>query len=307
MITVRRLWALSVIPVASIIMALLVGSLLIIASSLATGESLNLLLPLVAYESLLEGATGLSLIDLNAADVPSLALSIDGERAARALTNTLAAAAPLVMTGLAVGVGFKAGLFNIGGTGQVLVGGFIAALVGGGVADQPVPVAVTLALLAGALGGAGLRVREERVVRAGVGGAVHVAADGLDAGCDEHVTLACLDGVGGHADRLERRRAVTVHRDTGHVDTGEDRGDAADVETRLSRGLPATPDDVFDLRGIELRHLVDDRADDERREIVGPAFGQAALVGPTDGGAGGRDDHGFGHGWLLGSVRLLGA
>ncbi len=123
-------------------------------SSLATGESLNLLLPIVAYESLLEGATGLNLIDLDAGDVPSLALSIDAERAARALTSTVAAAAPLVLTGLAVGVGFKAGLFNIGGTGQVLVGGFIAALVGGAVAEQPVPVAVTLALLAGALGGA---------------------------------------------------------------------------------------------------------------------------------------------------------
>jgi len=154
MTNMRRIWALSVIPIVSIILALLVGSLLIIASSLATGDSLNLLLPFVAYESLLEGATGLSLIDLNAADVPSLALSVDVERAARAVTNTLAAAAPLVLTGLAVGVGFKAGLFNIGGTGQVLVGGFTAALMGAAVAEQPVPVAVTLALVAGALGGA---------------------------------------------------------------------------------------------------------------------------------------------------------
>ena len=55
----------------------------------------------------------------------ALGISVDPELAARALTNTIAAATPLMMTGLAVGVGFKAGLFNIGGTGQVLVGGFV--------------------------------------------------------------------------------------------------------------------------------------------------------------------------------------
>jgi ABC-type uncharacterized transport system permease subunit len=87
-------------------------------------------------------------------DGHTAALAISLVPSAQALTNTLVAAAPLVLTGLAVGVGFKAGLFNIGGTGQVLVGGFFAALVGGAVADQPVPVAVTAAVLAGALGGA---------------------------------------------------------------------------------------------------------------------------------------------------------
>ena len=150
----RRFWGLAVIPIVSILLALLVGSLLIIASSLANGDSLNLLLPLVAYESLLEGATGISLIDVTSDGVPSLAMSIDSARAARAVTNTIAAATPLMLTGLAVGVGFKAGLFNIGGTGQVLIGGFVAALAGAAVADQPVPIAVTVALLAGALGGA---------------------------------------------------------------------------------------------------------------------------------------------------------
>ena len=53
-----------------------------------------------------------------------------------------------------MGVGFKAGLFNIGGTGQVLVGGFFAALVGSLVAQQPPLIAVPVAVLAGALGGA---------------------------------------------------------------------------------------------------------------------------------------------------------
>jgi simple sugar transport system permease protein len=151
--SLRSIWSLSVIPLASILLALLVGSLLIVASSLATGDSLNPALPLIAYEALIEGSLGFSFLDLDDGAI-SFALSVDGERAGRALTSTVVAAAPLVMTGLAVGLGFKAGLFNIGGTGQVLVGGFSAALVGAAVADQPVILAVPLAVLAGVLGGA---------------------------------------------------------------------------------------------------------------------------------------------------------
>ena len=153
MSALRRIYSLSIIPIVSILLALLVGSIIIIASSLVTHGSLQFILPLTAYESLLEGATGLSFLDVDD-DVASFAISIDGERAVRALTNTLAAAAPLVLTGLAVGLGFKGGLFNIGGTGQVLVGGFAAALAGGLVAEQPVPIAVTIAVIAGGLGGA---------------------------------------------------------------------------------------------------------------------------------------------------------
>jgi simple sugar transport system permease protein len=129
-----RAWVTTaIVPVLSILLALLLGSLLIILSSLVTTNGkLDVGLPLVAYKALLVGAFGND----------------------KAIVNTLAAATPLVFTGLAVGVGFKAGLFNIGGTGQVLIGGFSAALVGAAVAQQPVPIAVTLAVLAGALGGA---------------------------------------------------------------------------------------------------------------------------------------------------------
>jgi general nucleoside transport system permease protein len=149
----RHFVSLSIIPVVSILLALLIGAIIIMLSSLVTEGSLSLLLPLQAYEALLQGATGISLIDVEDG-VTTIAISFDPERAARALTNTLNAAAPLILTGLAVGIGFKGGLFNIGGTGQVLVGGFTAALVGATVAGQPVPIAVTVAVLAGALGGA---------------------------------------------------------------------------------------------------------------------------------------------------------
>jgi simple sugar transport system permease protein len=149
----RRYVSLSIIPIVSIILALLIGAVIIILSSLVTEGSLNFLLPLQAYEALIQGATGLSIIDVKDG-VTTVNMEFDPERAGRAITNTLSAASPLLLTGLAVGVGFKGGLFNIGGTGQVLVGGFTAALVGAAVADQPVPIAVTVAVLAGALGGA---------------------------------------------------------------------------------------------------------------------------------------------------------
>ncbi len=149
----RHAWSLAVIPVVSILLALLLGSVLIILSSLATQGSLNLMLPVVAYESLLQGATGLSFIDVKNG-VITVNASIDPDQAGRAITSTLAAASPLVLTGLAVAIGFKGGLFNIGGVGQVLVGGFSAAMAGIAVATQPAPVAVTVALLAGVLGGA---------------------------------------------------------------------------------------------------------------------------------------------------------
>ncbi|MFL5726463.1 MAG: ABC transporter permease [Chloroflexota bacterium] len=152
MTLLRRAYAISIIPIISIVLALLLGSILIIISSVIQGK-LNLLLPIVAYESLIQGATGLSFLDVKGSTI-TFAISVNPERAARALTNTMQASAPLVLTGLAVGLGFKGGLFNIGGTGQVLVGGFTAALVGAAVSQLPVPIAVTIAVVAGALGGA---------------------------------------------------------------------------------------------------------------------------------------------------------
>jgi general nucleoside transport system permease protein len=68
--------------------------------------------------------------------------------------QTLFKATPLVFTGLAVALGFRAGLFNIGVEGQLYLGGFAAALVGGLLAGWPAFVALPLALLAAALAGA---------------------------------------------------------------------------------------------------------------------------------------------------------
>ena len=147
----RKAYALSIVQIISILLALLAGAILIILSSPASQGQIDLLLPIKAYEALLEGATGINFLDV---DDNAAALAISLVPSTQALTNTLVAAGPLVLTGLAVGVGFKAGLFNIGGTGQVLVGGFFAALVGSLVAQQPPLIAVPVAVLAGALGGA---------------------------------------------------------------------------------------------------------------------------------------------------------
>jgi simple sugar transport system permease protein len=149
----RQATSLAIVPVISILLALLVGSILIILSSLQTEKQLTFALPLVAYESLIQGSTGLSFIDVVGRTI-TFNLSVNPDQAARAITSTLVSASPLVLSGLAVGIGFKGGLFNIGGTGQVLVGGFAAAMAGAAVSSQPVPIAVTIAVLAGALGGA---------------------------------------------------------------------------------------------------------------------------------------------------------
>jgi simple sugar transport system permease protein len=70
-----------------------------------------------------------------------------------AFTNTLVAATPLILTGLAVALGFRTGLFNIGGSGQFLMGAVAGVFVGYAIPMPPV-IHVVVALLAGVLAGA---------------------------------------------------------------------------------------------------------------------------------------------------------
>ena len=125
---------LATIPLLSILLALVIAAVIMVASSVYTGVGFFPLLPLFAYGNLFAGAFG----------------------SGTAITNTLVAAAPLMLGGLAVGLGFKGGLFNIGVAGQFLAGAFAAAVVGSSLADAPAPIAVTSALVAGAAAGAGL-------------------------------------------------------------------------------------------------------------------------------------------------------
>jgi len=71
-----------------------------------------------------------------------------------AISETLFAATPLIFAGLAVAVGFQAGLFNIGVNGQMHIGGMAALWVGASItlpAVFHVPVALAAAVAGGAL------------------------------------------------------------------------------------------------------------------------------------------------------------
>lgn len=70
----------------------------------------------------------------------------------RAISETLVQSTPLILAGLSVAIGFRAGLFNIGAQGQLLVGGMFALFVGFTL-HAPVYVHLPLAILAGAIGG----------------------------------------------------------------------------------------------------------------------------------------------------------
>jgi simple sugar transport system permease protein len=70
------------------------------------------------------------------------------------VSETLTAAAPLTLTALGIALGFRAGLFNIGAEGQMVVGGLAAIYVGFAVTGLPWFIHLPLALLTGALVGA---------------------------------------------------------------------------------------------------------------------------------------------------------
>ena len=129
----RRLWSLAALPLISIVLALLVGAVVIIASQLVLpGRPFDLFLPLTAYAALLQGAVG----------------SFDG------IVDTAVSTTPLVLGGLSVALAFKAGLFNIGAQGQFLLGALGSVAMGVTVAASPSLVAIPLALIAGMLAGA---------------------------------------------------------------------------------------------------------------------------------------------------------
>ncbi|MBI2325209.1 MAG: ABC transporter permease [Chloroflexi bacterium] len=127
-------WGVAALPVLSIALALAIAAVIIIVSSAFTGIGFFPLLPLYAYGNLFAGAFGSGI----------------------ALNNMLVAAAPLMLGGLAIGLGFKAGLFNIGVAGQFLAGAFASAVVGSTLAGAPVPVAVAASVVTGGLAGAAL-------------------------------------------------------------------------------------------------------------------------------------------------------
>ena len=129
---VRRTWNAVALPVTVTVLSVVLGAAIVLASELLVpGKKFDWALPVTAYTSLIEGSLG----------------SPD------AIVATLVNSTPLVFGGLAVGFGFKAGLFNIGAQGQFLVGALGAVIVGVWAASMPPIVAIPLAALAGFVAG----------------------------------------------------------------------------------------------------------------------------------------------------------
>jgi len=75
-------------------------------------------------------------------------------RAFNPFLESFVASTPYIFAGLAVALGFKTGLFNIGAEGQLFMGAIFSVWVGFAVKGLPAIIHIPLALLAGALGGA---------------------------------------------------------------------------------------------------------------------------------------------------------
>ena len=88
--------------------------------------------PLIAYRELVIGAMG---------SVTNLAA-------------TLARSVPIVTAGIGMAFAFRAGFFNIGGEGQMIMGAIAAAVVGIAFRDLPAPLLLPMAVGAGCLAGA---------------------------------------------------------------------------------------------------------------------------------------------------------
>lgn len=71
----------------------------------------------------------------------------------RAIEGTIVRSTPFIIAGLAVALGFKAGLFNIGAEGQLYAGALMSVLVGTSLREFPAVIHIPLAIGAGALGG----------------------------------------------------------------------------------------------------------------------------------------------------------
>ena len=115
--------ALVLAPLAALAFTLMVSSLLVAWAGAPVGQ---------AYALLLEGGFGSRL----------------------ALTETLTRATPLILTGLAATVAFRAQLFNIGAEGQLYAGAMAAVAVAGAASALPMPLTFILMVIAAMLAGA---------------------------------------------------------------------------------------------------------------------------------------------------------
>ena len=117
-------------------------------------------LPVVASVVAALVALALAAIPLLVAGAPlgaSYAAMFGGALGSKfALAETLTRTTPLIFTGLAVAVAFRARLWNIGAEGQLYAGALAAVVLGTGLIEAPPFILVPLLFLAGAAAGAAL-------------------------------------------------------------------------------------------------------------------------------------------------------
>lgn len=157
----KSFWNVITIPLLAILTGLIIGAILIAATSTtvyeAFGESIWRGFATAgreivqAYGALFTGSLG---------DPVKIATALGSgdARAIRSAVNpileSLVQATPYIFAGLAVTVGFRAGLFNIGVEGQLFIGAACATFVGYAIKGLPAIIHMPLAFLAGGLGGA---------------------------------------------------------------------------------------------------------------------------------------------------------
>jgi general nucleoside transport system permease protein len=126
-----------VVPLLTALLAFLIGGLVV----LVTGHD-----PIATYKAIFEG-TGFQWV------FPWVT-GAERETAALNLQQTLILTTPLILLGLAVAFAFRAGLFNIGGQGQYIVGSIAAVWVGSSFAGMPGFLHIVVAIVAACLAGA---------------------------------------------------------------------------------------------------------------------------------------------------------
>ncbi|MHC0054600.1 ABC transporter permease [Actibacterium sp. D379-3] len=115
-----------------------------------------ILVPIIAViAALILGALTMLATNVDIATIGRsyIALVVGSLGSLNAISETLTSATPLVLAGLGLALGFRAGLFNIGAEGQILMGGMAAVIMGFSFPGLPFAILMPSCLLAGALAG----------------------------------------------------------------------------------------------------------------------------------------------------------
>jgi simple sugar transport system permease protein len=146
------------VPILAVLTAFLLGGIVIILTDFANltrlgSDPIGASLALVAgvfsgYGSMLAGAFGDPTRILTAIQSGQ---TKDIATAVRPIAETLVAATPLIFTGLGVAISFRAGMFNIGGDGQLIIGALGATITAIALDGQLPSAVILLASLAAAV------------------------------------------------------------------------------------------------------------------------------------------------------------